>query len=277
MKQDFLIFKQYYKQAIEKLPTDSFFYQNINHKFKHSVDVLHIGQQIMAHTPELQTKNTQFRDIAEKSLLFHDLGRFKEALNNYNNEKKHLPSCLHHYDHGLIGYNILKKNPSYNDERILFSLRYHGKIKSSVTRALHNKTIQNSPLKQDITDIVNLVRDADKLANLKVIKKDNHLTKDLFYRNLTKDARVAPLSEKVKQQFIKKQTIRYGDLHSYADRILMILSWIFDLNYQYTQKLFTLRGYDKYLLRELSRFHPNKKDLALIKTITANQLKQRNK
>lgn len=272
MNEDFLAFKQYYKQAIEKVPSDSFFYQNINHKFKHSVDVLHIGQQILANTPELRTKNSQFISIAEKALLFHDIGRFKEAVNNYNNEKKHLPSSALHYDHGLIGYNLLKNNPLYNDERILFSLRYHGKIKNSVTRALNNPTIKNSPLKQDFLDIINLVRDADKMANLKVIKKNNHLTKDLFYRNLSKEARTAPLSAKVQEQFINKQTIRFNTLHSYADRILMILSWIFDLNYQYTQKLFTLRGYDKYLLRELGRFHPNKKDLSLIKSIIKKQL-----
>ena len=275
MKQDFLAFKQYYKQAIDKVPTDSFFYQNINHKFKHSVDVLHIGQKIINETPELKNKSPEFKDIAQKALLFHDVGRFLEALKNYKAEQNHFPLSPTQYDHGLIGYRLMKKNPLYNDERILFALKHHGKIKSSAERELHRKTIKNSPLIQDITDIIHLVRDADKLANLKVIKKDNHLTKDLFYRNLSKEAREAPLSVTVKEQFIKRQTIRFNTLTSYADRILMVLSWIFDLNYQYAQKLFVLRGYDKYLIKELSRFHHDKKDINLIKSITQKQLKQK--
>ena len=272
MNEDFLTFKQYYKQAIKKVPADSFFYQNINHKFKHSVEVLHIGQKIMEQTPELKNKSPEFKDRAQKALLFHDVGRFLEALKNYKAEQNHLTSSPLAYDHGLIGYRLLKKNPLYNDERILFALRYHGKIRSSVERELHRKTIKNSPLIQDITDIIHLVRDADKLANLKVIKKDNHLTKDLFYRNLSKEERTAPISPNIKQQFIKKQTIRFNALTSYADRILMVLSWIFDLNYQYTEELFSLRNYDKYLIKELSRYHHNQEDLSLIKSITKKQL-----
>ena len=276
MKSDFVVFKQYYQDVAKRIPDDSPFIKDIEHKFRHSVEVLHVGQKILENTPELNGCSRDFKDYAEKALLFHDVGRFKEALYRYRADKKHVKITAAGCEHGLIGYNLMKKNDAYNDIRILFSLRYHGKMMENVRHSLLWKKIQKSTQRDDIVRILYLVRDADKLANLEHIKKDNHLTKDVFYRQLSKEALNAPISDIVKEQFLAKKTILFPTVYSFADRVLMVLSWIFDLNYQYTKKTFKRSSYDKYLLQELNIYHPNKEDLGEIEKLTRQTLRARN-
>ena len=275
MKQDFITFKQYYQETAQKIPADSPFTRDITHKFKHSVDVLHIGEKILENTPELKTADTKFKTFAKKALLFHDVGRFKEALNRYKKEKKHIKIAPSACDHGLIGYNLMKKNPAYNDIRILFSLCYHGKMMDRVFRSELYRKIKNSPHKEDIIKILYLVRDADKLSNLKNIKKEGHLKKDVFYRQLSSKAQNAPLSESVKEQFLAKKTILFSTVYSFSDRLLMVLSWIFDLNYEFTKETFVKNGYDKYLFSELKNYHHNKEDLKKIQTLIRETLEKK--
>ncbi len=275
MRTDLLVFKQYYLTAAKKIPVDSPFMNDINHKYQHSVDVLHIGEKILENTPELKTADTKFKTFAKKALLFHDVGRFKEALNRYKKEKKHIKIAPSACDHGLIGYNLMKKNPAYNDMQILFALRYHGKMMEQVYRSLLFNKIKTSPKKNDILKILFLVRDADKLSNLKNIKKEDHLKKDVFYRQLCKDAKNAPLSESVKEQFLAKKTILFSTVYSFADRLLMVLSWIFDLNYEFTKETFVKNGYDKYLFSELKNYHHNKEDLKKIQTLIRETLEKK--
>jgi len=275
MKQDFITFKQYYQEVAQKIPAASPFTRDVNHKFKHSVDVLHIGEKILKETPELSNCSPVFTDFAEKALLFHDVGRFKEALNRYQKDKKHIKIAPSACDHGLIGYNLMKKNPAYNDMRILFALRYHGKMMNRVMTSKLWKEIANSPQRDDIIKILYLVRDADKLSNLKNIKKEEHLKKDVFYRQLSSKALNAPISEAVMAQFLARKTILFSTVFSFADRVLMVLSWIFDLNYEFTKQTFIKNGYDKYLLNELSQYHQNKEDLKKIQTLTRQTLKSK--
>lgn len=275
MRTDLLAFKQYYLVAAKKIPVDSPFMNDINHKYQHSVDVLHIGEKILENTPELKNANTTFKNFAKKALLFHDVGRFKEAVNRYRASKKHLPVAPFHCDHGLIGYNLLKKNKAYNDMRILFALLYHGKMMGQVYRSQLFRKIQTLPKKNDIIKILLLVRDADKLSNLKYIKKNNHLKRDLFYRQLNQTALNAPLSDIVKEQFMAQKTILYPTIYSFADRLLTVLSWAFDLNYQYSKEAFIKNGYDKYLLEEIKNYHHDKKDLKEIQELTRKTLKKK--
>lgn len=275
MRTELLAFKQYYLDAAKKIPVDSPFMNDINHKYQHSVDVLHIGEKILENTGELINANTTFKNFAKKALLFHDVGRFKEAVNRYRASKKHIQIAPYRCDHGLIGYNLLKENSAYNDMRILFALRYHGKMIEQVYRSLLFKKIKTLPKKNDIIKILLLVRDADKLSNLKYIKKNDHLKHDVFYRQLCKNAKNAPLSESVKAQFLARQTILFSTVYSYADRLLMVLSWIFDLNYEFTKETFAKNGYDKYLLEEIKNYHHDKKDLKAIQELIRETLKKK--
>ena len=167
MRADFLEFKKYYKDTITKVPSDSFFKHSIDNKFKHSIDVLHTGIRIMAETPELNFVSENFQTLSKRALLFHDVGRFEEAVKRY-----HTPNLtadtetLSQYDHGLLGYQTLKSNPTYNDIRILLAIKYHGKMMEEVKASSLWEEAQNGEHKKEAEQILYLVRDADKLANL---------------------------------------------------------------------------------------------------------------
>jgi len=272
MRKDFIAFKQYYREAVAKVPADAFYRQTINHKFKHSIEVLHIGQTILNETPELKNKSATFKRRAEIALLFHDVGRFEEAALQYADESqnKAVSATTNTYDHGLIGYNLLKENKKYNDHRILFALKWHGKTTSAVKASADWKEAEKRPDFNDLKQILFLVRDADKLANLYHIKTDNHLEKDLFYRQLTKEALNAPLSPAVLDDFYQKSTVLFPHVYSFADRVLMVISWIFDLNYETSKKIFKQNSYDTFLIKLLKKYHKNAADIAEIKQFIKN-------
>lgn len=267
MKEDFIEFNRYYRQAIEQIPDNSFYHWSINHKYRHAVCVLREGRDILNHSDELADCSEKFRTYAEHALLFHDVGRFTEWAERYKAEQQNLnvKAASDFYDHCLIGYNLMKNKPIYGDWRILFAIRYHGKMMQDVKATEDWQKIQQMPSKDDIIKILYLVRDADKLANLSVIKSDNHLTQDVFYRQLTEQTLYAPISESVMAQFAAGQTIRFPTVKSFADRVLMVISWIYDFNYSHTKRMFKQKGYDKFLFELLRQYHSGEAELAQIK------------
>ena len=262
MRDDFIEFKQYYHQSAKQVPADSFYLHAINHKFRHSVEVLHNGQILLNQSPELKNQSKEFKHLAELALLFHDVGRFEEAVLQYK-----APAQAFHYDHGLMGYELLKTNPKYQDMRILFAIRYHGKLIEEAWESPLWQELKNTPQSEDIKKILYLVRDADKLANFYRIKQNDYLRKDLFYKQLTQETLYAELSEKVKQQYLQKKPIALSDVYSFADRILLVLAMYFDLNYQLSKELFIKKGYDTYLLGLLAEYIKDKAEFAEIKAV----------
>ena len=259
MREDFIEFKHYYQQAVRQVPADSFYLQAINHKFRHSVEVLHNGRLLLNESLELKNQSAEFKHLAELALLFHDVGRFNEAVIQYQ-----APAGAFHYDHGLMGYELLKTNPKYQDMRILFAIRYHGKLIEEAWESPLWQELKDTPQSEDIKKILYLVRDADKLANFYRIKINDILRKDLFYQQLSEKALHTGLATEVKQQYLQKKPISTSDIYSFADRILLVLAMYFDFNYKLSKELFMKKGYDTYLLDLLAQYHHNQEDIALI-------------
>ena len=256
MKEDLIVFKQYFQEAAEKIPSESFFYGTLKHKYRHSIAVWQAGKEIMDQTPELVEVDDKFRALAERALLFHDVGRFEEAVRRYEDWQKNIltRASVDKYDHGIIGYEILKKQPKYNDLRILLAIKYHGKMMEEVRQSDLWQETEKVPEGAAARQILYLVRDADKTANLRVIKQEDHLRQDLFFKQLTEEALKAPISAAVMQQFKQHQTVLFKNVYSFADRVLMVISWIFDLNYQRTKELFVEEAFGVYLLDLLSEY-----------------------
>ena len=272
MKEDFQTLKKFYLQAAAEISKDSFFYESLNHKFCHSVAVLQAGRNIMAKTPELSDIDAEFITLAERALLFHDVGRFQEAVYRFQAQKQNKPveASSNQFDHGAIGYDLLNNTPPYNDLRILLAIKYHGKMMEEIRASDLWLQTEQHPHGKAAREILYLVRDADKLANLQVIKDKNHLQHDIFFKQLSDEALHAPISAAVWQQFLAHQTVLFTNVYSFADRILMVLSWIFDLNYQYSKKAFIAEGYAKYLINELAKYHTNDDDLNQIPLIVSS-------
>ena len=254
MIQDFLELKKHYREALAELPKGSFYYFTINHKFRHSIQVLRAGQEIINNTPELADISPKLRQDAERALLFHDIGRFHETVCIYRDNLKNIEVAAgsNKYDHGFIGYDILKEIPQYNYLRLLLAVKYHGKMMEQVKASDLWKEAEKSPDENAIKQILYIVRDADKLANLKVHKENNHLKEDSFYKQLSPEAKTAGISPQVMEQFENHQVVYFPTIYSYNDRVMMVLSWLFDFNFQYTRTVFLNDGYADYLLNELA-------------------------
>lgn len=268
MRGDFIYLKQVFLEAKRNVPQNDFYYGSMLHKFKHSVEVFYIGKKIMETTPELEEVGEEFRDYACKALLFHDVGRFEEAVKNYEKEKKNvfLKAASNTFDHGRIGYELLKNNSVYGDLRVLCAVLNHGKMMDDILcSGMWQNEVVTSPHFDEIKKNLYLVRDADKLANLRVIVQEDHLKKDLFYKQLTKDAMRAPVSDVVMQQFFEQKVILFPTVYSFADRILQVLSWIYDLNYVKSIEIFNKEKYGDYLLSQLVEYHSNTDDMKKIR------------
>ncbi len=274
-KSDFIILKQYYREATKQVPTDSPCKQTLDHKFRHSIEVLRQGNTILAHTQELQNQNKIFRDLAQRALLFHDIGRFEENVRIFNarHNGTEITAMSDTYDHGVIGFELMQNRPPYNDMRILFAIRWHGKNLEEIYASDMYRQIKDSPLYGDIMQILFLVRDADKLANLYAAKEQDRLRHDLFYEQLPEEVLRSPLSAEVKAQFANGKTVLSPTLHSFADRILQLLSWIYDFNYPATKDIFKQNKYAEFLLDLLSQYHRNPQDLQQISSAINKALK----
>lgn len=272
-KSDYAKFKQFYRDTIQQISEDSFYRRAVNHKFVHSIEVLHTGEKILRNTPELQNMSDEFCDYARKALLFHDVGRFRENLLRYQADlcEQKISAVSDVFDHCVLGYEVLKQVQEYNDLRILFAVRYHGKMMEDVKKSEMWQMVEKSSQKEDILNILYLVRDADKLANLLHIKNDGHLKKDLFYKQLSQPNRNGSLSDEVKAQFYDKKTILFSTVQTYADRVLMVLSWVFDFNYRYAVKVFYENGYGKFLFDELQQYHSDSADIKRVERILQSE------
>lgn len=258
-KEDFTNFKQYYQKASVKLPKNDFYQGFITHKVIHSAEVLRVGRHILKNTPELNSKSENFKLAAERALLFHDVGRFEEGVLRYqaeNNQEKVAASSLR-FNHCDIGYNTLLSDSLYNDPRILAAVKFHGAMMEDVNKSSEWRQFMALPEKEEIKEILFLTRDADKLANLLSIKKEHRLHHDLFYKQLSTEQRNASLSKNVIEQFMSEKTILFPSVVSFADRVLMDISWIYDINYQATLHMCVTTGCFDYLLKELEAINKN--------------------
>lgn len=259
-REDFVNFRKYYKAAAEKMPKDNFYQSFISHKVVHSAEVLRQGIRILEQTLGLSKKSADFKLTAERALLFHDVGRFEEGLLRYqaeNNQEEVAASSLK-FNHCDLGYNTLLADSHYNDPRILAAVKFHGLMMEDVYKAPEWQNFMELPEREDIKQILFLTRDADKLANLLSIKKEKRIYHDIFYKQLPIELRTAPLSENVVAQFMDGKTILFPTVKTFADRLLMIISWIYDINYPATFHICHKTGVFDYILEEVGKINKNK-------------------
>lgn len=259
-REDFINFKKYYQNVAQKIPKDNFYQGFISHKVIHSAEVLRLGRHILQQTPTLNHKPAEFKLAAERTLLFHDVGRFEEGLLRFQaeNNQEHIAASSLKFNHCDLGYSSLLADSIYNDPKILAAVKFHGRMMEDVYKDPEWQQFMELPEKEDIKQILFLTRDADKLANLLSIKKEQRLYHDIFYKQLPMELRTAPLSQKVVKQFIDGETILFPTIKSFADRILMNISWIYDINYPQTLYMCKISEVFEYLLEELNKINKNK-------------------
>ena len=193
-------------------------------KIRHSMQVVGAGNYIIKNEKIFQNRSSDYLKLAKLVNLFHDIGRFKEVeLLNENPTSKH--------DHSYYSYSILKEL-GYSDFRLLLPIKQHGHLADALENDKEFNLINDEKLKKEIRELYGLVKDADKIANLYLLKYDLQVFKDLFFTSLSDEAKYAPVSKVVLETMQSQNLVKKNDCFSFADRLVQILCFVFEIYYK---------------------------------------------
>ena len=188
---------------------------NIKRKQMHSLRVMEISKKIAEYIG-LSQEDVK---LAELIGLLHDIGRF-EQYSNYHTFRDD-----HSIDHGDYAVTILEKEI----RKYIRTDEYDNIIKVAIKN--HNKY----QIKENITDkeelFSKIIRDADKIDIL-----DSIFTK--FYKGKEEEIGKEIIFEEDIQDFRKFKSIRTRkDREGQLYEIIVMLAFIFDINYQMSLKI----------------------------------------
>lgn len=206
------------KEELKKVFTDYVFNNydmediEISRKYYHSLRVMDIAEQIAIEN------NFSNSDIELSVIigLLHDYARFPQwkKYKTYND--------LRSIDHGDLGVKLLFDNneiekfnikKEYYDE-IYDAIKYHNKMDIIDDFSVHNNLL------------CKLIRDADKLDIFYLYGTDNTLFNE---DNMS-------ISEGIKNDFYNKKQIDRTLVNCKNDNIILDISMVFDLNFDYSYK-----------------------------------------
>lgn len=236
-------------------------------KIKHSYQVLDVGNYIIKNENVFKNWTSKRIKEARVSLLLHDIGRFPEIT-----EKAQHPEQIN--DHGILGYNILANIPEYYNPRIIIPIKHHGHMIEELYNDPEYYTQEDPQLKYEIEKITFLVRDADKIANYQLLSQSGKDIWSLF--NITKDIKQkTPLSDKVFSRFMNNEIILKQEVKTNSDYILLLICWIFDLNYASSFVYMKEKQCFDFLIEELRNSNSDFSQQKLIEDIISNYVKNR--
>lgn len=200
----------------------------INRKYYHSKRVAILSKKIA------ENLNLSLHDVklATNIGLLHDIARFFEydLFGNFNS---------HQFDHGKYGVKLLKEddyikkyNVSEEDLDDLYAaIFYHNKY--AISRKYQNNKF------------CKIIRDADKIDIIYLVSiHQNMITASI--ENYT-------VSPKVYKDFNKGKCIKEKDVKTKGDKILNILSFIYDINYTYSLKVIKENNYIEEMFNNLGK------------------------
>lgn len=193
---------------------------DINYKYHHSYRVCELSDTI-ASSLNLSDED---KYLAHVIGLLHDIGRFKQL------EVYHTMNDIESVDHALYGADLLFKDnliDSFNIDK-----KYYNIIDKAIKN--HNKLVIEDGLNSQELLQAKIIRDADKIDIY------NAFT-DLGSYDVT--GILGPVSVNVRNSFLNKESIQKKDKKTKADKVLMLLSFIFDINYKESLDIIRKRDY----------------------------------
>lgn len=226
---------------------DEFVNANIELKDKHSRTVC---QEMAWLTDQLGLSDNQKR-IAEAVGLLHDVGRFKQfrEYRTYSDAR----SC----NHSALGVEVICA------ERILDGIDERERLFIEAAVRCHGDKELPEGLDGETLLYCRLIRDADKIDIYRVITE--------YYQQYLKDPAKFSLELEVpdepwySRQFIehllKGERINYEKLRTFNDIKLLMLSWVYDVNFTPTLERIRQRGF----LQKVIDFLPANEDIERVK------------
>ncbi|MCK4646522.1 MAG: HD domain-containing protein [Candidatus Aminicenantes bacterium] len=202
--------------------------QNINIKKEHTIRVC---SEIIGIAKSLGLSREEIR-LAEAMALLHDVGRF-EQYTRYGTF-----SDLNSENHAVLGIKILHENNilkgiDQSTRKLIFCAIFH-----------HNRIELPKRTTEACLFFTKLLRDADKLDICQVLTD--------YYCNKNKPRNESielglpdtpEISEKVCQQLLVGRPIKQEYLKSLNDFKLLLMGWVYDVNFPRTFQLIRERGY----------------------------------
>jgi hypothetical protein len=195
----------------------------MDEKIKHSYQVLGAGTYILRHEPYFAKCTKEEISYYQAIVLLHDVCRFAEILEIEKGNR---------IDHGVAGAEFLANHTIFNKNDATLSIKHHGHL---IEKLYEDKKYQrlSSIEQKHIQKIAFLVRDADKIANLHLLSIDFPKMQNLFFvaKNFA-NPHNKTLTPQVLSDFMSHKSVNKTDIHNFADHALMIMAWIYDINYQ---------------------------------------------
>ena len=227
----------------------------IKAKYQHSIDVFNIAEYLIDNDEELKKLTEDQKLYGKLSALLHDIGRAYEVGETKEKVKPH----------GYYGADvILKQIETETNPFILIPVKYHGDLlaEENARKDLENMENLSNEDKEIIIKLLRLVMDSDKLANLALFK-----TVDEWHFNFLNLEEEAIISDECFNSFCNRELVKTKDRKTVLDKILLIICWAYDLEYQASKTLLLkekhLEDYLKMLNKYIEKFKYNtsKEDL----------------
>lgn len=211
--------------------------QRINHKVRHTQEVIVAGLDIIKNSKELNWNKYQAVIIC----FLHDIGRFEQSAtcDTFVDSKQ--------MDHGNLGAKLFKNKGFKIDKKYKCS-------ELEITKAiqLHNKKdFKGSNI------YPKLARDADKLALFR--------SRERLWKNDKKDGYIGKkLNKIITEAFLTNEIIDNKFVKTETDVVLQRTGWMWDLNFKITKKFCKQENIPGYFKQKLNSMNIDPKTLTLI-------------
>lgn len=207
-------------------------WENIDLKRDHSLRVLEEAQGILASLLPGQAPEPELHHAVQVAALFHDMGRFPQYVRwgTFNDRVSD--------DHGRQGVRAIRRAGVVRE----LPDRLRKVVLGAVV--LHNRRYLPAGLPADVDFAVRVVRDADKLDIYPVMLshlEPGGIDNPVVTLGLKDDAEA--VSPKIMEQVSGRGLCNYDDMRYVNDFKLLILSWVYDLNFAHSREQVVGRGY----------------------------------
>jgi hypothetical protein len=189
--------------------------------------------------------------IAETIGLLHDVGRFKQ-FKKYRTYRD-ATSC----NHSVLGAEVIR------EEGLLDGIDEQERLYIDTAVRLHGEKELPTDLDGETLLYCRLIRDADKIDIYRVVIKYYQQYLD-DPKNFTLELEVPDVpgySKKLVEHLLKAERIDYRDMKSFNDVKLLMLSWVYDVNFPPTLERIRQRGF----LEKVIDFLPQTEDIGLVR------------
>ena len=233
--------------------------ENIRLKRDHTFRVCNEAEKICA---SIKLKEPDIL-IAKTAALFHDVGRFEQ----YAKYRTFLD--LKSVNHAELAIDILVRY------HVLENLREQEKklIKKSIL--LHNKKQLPSVLDEETLLFARILRDADKLDIWKIVLEhyngSNHSGNGAIEFGLPD---TPGISDGAYKSLLLERLVDVSDIRNVNDFKLLLLGWVYDLNFSHSVQEVLNRKYVEQLQQFLPKNDKMKKIISVIKEYAKRKLSE---